>query len=951
VHTKNTMRPLTALTASAVLALFASGAIAKDNPPKPAAAPAAPVAKATPAAPAAKPVAVTAQAGAATVPQKVTSVEGITEYRLPNGLKVLLFPDPSKPTVTVNITYLVGSRHENYGESGMAHLLEHLVFKGTPKNPDIDKNFNKRGMRFNGTTWLDRTNYFQLFQANDENLEWALQMEADRMVNSFIAKKDLDSEMTVVRNEYENGENQPFQVMFKRMQSIAYDWHNYGNSTIGNRSDIENVKIENLQAFYRMYYQPDNAVLLVAGRFDEAKVLNWVGKYFGAIPKPTRTLPKLWTVEPTQDGERQFTVRRKGDVQIVALGYKVPSALHPDSDALGFYNFALTDSPTGRLHKALVETGKAAQIVGFPLLANDGGLHLIGAVVKKGDPIEPVQAEMTKIAEEFFNNPPTKEEMDRARKNFANEAERILNDHESLGVQLSEYIALGDWRLFFLGRDRAEKVTADEVKSAAQKYYRRDNRVVGLFQPEDKPQRAEIAAAPSVADVMKDFKGKEVVSTAEAFDPSNANVDKRTKKTNAGGVTVSMLSKKNRGETVNVSIRFRSGDEKTLFGKSSQVQMTGQMLMRGTSKFTRAQLADEMEKLKMAGNVTGLSANFQTTRPNVAAAIKLAVHAMREPSFPESEFEQLRKQSLTQIESQKSDPQAVATLALQRQFNAFPRGDIRYVPTFEEAEEDLKAVKMADIKAFHKQFYAAERGDIAIVGDFDEADVTKALTEAIGDWKGGVPYVRIANPHRDVAPVTRALETPDKENAFFSARINVDVQDTDPDYPALYVMNYIMGGSAGFDSRLMARIRVKDGLSYGAGSRLAVSSTDRGGSWSAFAIAAPQNVEKVEAAFKDEVAKALKDGFTATEIAAAKSGALQQRLQQRAQDGSLAGGLANASYLGRTYQWSEELEKKISALTAEQVVAAMRKHIDPAKITIVKAGDFAKVAKAGAPAK
>jgi zinc protease len=951
VHTKNTMRPLTALTASAVLALFASGAIAKDNPPKPAVAPAAPAAKAAPAAPAAKPVAAMAPTGAATAPQKVTSVEGITEYRLPNGLKVLLFPDPSKPTVTVNITYLVGSRHENYGESGMAHLLEHLVFKGTPKNPDIDKNFNKRGMRFNGTTWLDRTNYFQLFQANDENLEWALQMEADRMVNSFIAKKDLDSEMTVVRNEYENGENQPFQVMFKRMQSIAYDWHNYGNSTIGNRSDIENVKIENLQAFYRMYYQPDNAVLLVAGRFDEAKVLNWVGKYFGAIPKPTRTLPKLWTVEPTQDGERLFTVRRKGDVQIVALGYKLPSALHPDSDALGFYNFALTDSPTGRLHKALVETGKAAQIVGFPLLANDGGLHLIGAVVKKGDPIEPVQAEMTKIAEEFFNNPPTKEEMDRARKNFANEAERILNDHENLGVQLSEFIALGDWRLFFLGRDRAEKVTADEVKSAAQKYYRRDNRVVGLFQPEDKPQRAEIAAAPSVADVMKDFKGKEVVSTAEAFDPSNANVDKRTKKTNAGGVTVSMLSKKNRGETVNVSIRFRSGDEKTLFGKSSQVQMTGQMLMRGTSKFTRAQLADEMEKLKMAGSVMGLSANFQTTRPNVAAAIKLAVHAMREPSFPESEFEQLRKQSLTQIESQKSDPQAVATLALQRQFNAFPRGDIRYVPTFEEAEEDLKAVKMADIKAFHKQFYAAERGDIAIVGDFDEADVTKALTEAIGDWKGGVPYVRIANPHRDVAPVTRALETPDKENAFFSARINVDVQDTDPDYPALYVMNYIMGGSAGFDSRLMARIRVKDGLSYGAGSRLAVSSTDRGGSWSAFAIAAPQNVEKVEAAFKDEVAKALKDGFTATEIAAAKSGALQQRLQQRAQDGSLAGGLANASYLGRTYQWSEELEKKISALTAEQVVAAMRKHIDPAKITIVKAGDFAKVAKAGAPAK
>ena len=881
------------------------------------------------------------------VPQKFTSVEGITEYRLPNGLKVLLFPDASKPTVTVNMTYLVGSRQENYGETGMAHLLEHLVFKGTPKNPDIDKNFNKRGMRFNGSTWLDRTNYFELFQSSDENLEWALQMEADRMVNSFIAKKDLDSEMTVVRNEYENGENQPFGVLLKRMQSIAYDWHNYGNSTIGNRSDIENVKIENLQAFYRMYYQPDNAVLLIAGKFDEAKILGWVGKYLGAIPKPTRVLPKLWTVEPTQDGERSFAVRRKGDIQIVALGYKVPSALNADADALGFFNFVLTDSPSGRLHKALVETGKAAQIIGFPLLASDGGLHIIGAVVKKGEPIEPVQAALTKIVEDFYKNPPTAEEMERARKNFANDAERVLNNHENIGVQLSEYIALGDWRLFFQSRDRAEKVTSEEVKAAAAKYYRRDNRVVGLFQPEDSPQRAEIAGPPTIADVMKDFKGKEVTSVAEAFDPDNANIDKRTKKIEVGGLTISLLSKKNRGEVANFNMRLRSGDEKSLFGKAMTAQMTGQMLSRGSMKLTRTQIADEFEKLKMSGGVSGLSASFQTNRTNIVAAIKLAAQLMREPSFPESEFEQLRKQTLTQIESQKSDPQALASVALSKHFNTFPRGDVRYANSFEETEEDLKAIKLSDLRDFHKTFYAAAKGDIAIVGDFDEAAVTQAIREAFGDWKGGVPYVLISTPYKDIPPVNRALETPDKENAFFTARINVDVQDTDVDYPALYIANYIMGGAAGFDSRLTARIRVKDGLSYGVGSRLSVSSSDRGGSWGAYAIAAPQNIGKVEVAFKEEVAKALKDGFTTVELAAAKSGALQQRLQQRAQDDALAGALSNNSYLGRSFVWSKQFEDKIAALKPEDVQAAMRKFIDPNKITFVKAGDFAKVAKAG----
>ena len=227
--------------------------------------------------------------------QRITSVEGITEYSLPNGLKVLLFPDQSKQTITVNITYLVGSANENYGETGMAHLLEHLVFKGTPKHPNIPNELTEHGTRPNGTTFLDRTNYFETFAATDVNLNWALDLEADRMVNSFIAKKDLDSEMTVVRNEFESGENNPFRVTFQRTLGAAYEWHNYGKSTIGSRADIENVPIDRLQAFYKKHYQPDNAVLLVAGKFEEAKMLDLVNKYFAPIPKPTRTIQKLYT--------------------------------------------------------------------------------------------------------------------------------------------------------------------------------------------------------------------------------------------------------------------------------------------------------------------------------------------------------------------------------------------------------------------------------------------------------------------------------------------------------------------------------------------------------------------------------------------------------------------------------------------------------------------------------
>jgi zinc protease len=254
---------------------------------------------------------------------KTASVEGITEYRMDNGLKVLLFPDPSKPTATVNITYLVGSRHEGYGETGMAHLLEHMVFKGTPNHPNIPQELTEHGARPNGSTWYDRTNYFETFSATEENLKWALDLEADRMINSFIAKKDLDSEFSVVRNEFESGENSASNVLMDRIISSAFLWHNYGKSTIGNRSDIEKVPIEYLQAFYKKYYQPDNAVLTVSGKIDEQKTLQLISTYFGKIPKPERVLPTTYTIEPVQDGERFVELKRRGDIQMVGCAYHI----------------------------------------------------------------------------------------------------------------------------------------------------------------------------------------------------------------------------------------------------------------------------------------------------------------------------------------------------------------------------------------------------------------------------------------------------------------------------------------------------------------------------------------------------------------------------------------------------------------------------------------------------
>ncbi|HET7547510.1 MAG TPA: pitrilysin family protein [Usitatibacter sp.] len=874
--------------------------------------------------------------------RKTTEVEGIAEYRLPNGLKVLLFPDPSKATITVNITYKVGSRFENYGETGMAHLLEHLMFKGTPTHPHIDQEYNVRGARFNGTTSLDRTNYYELVKASDDNLAWAIGLEADRMVSSFISRRDLDSEMTVVRNEYEKGENSPGSVLLKRLQSVAFDWHAYGRSTIGNRSDIENVDIPHLQAFYHLYYQPDNAVLLIAGKFDPQKALAEIAKTFGRIPKPAFTRPTFWTVEPTQDGPREVTVRRKGDIQLIAMAYHVPSSIHPDSDALSFASFILGQVPTGRLHKALVEKGLATQVFAYPLMGHDPGLMIFGAVVKKDAPLGPVREAMAKEIEGFGAQPPTAEEMERARISMLNDVEKTLADPERIGLELSEYIALGDWRLFFEARDKVPTVKAEDVQRVSREYFKRDNRTTGLFIPEDNPQRAEVPATPAVSAVMKDFKAKAATSQAEAFDPSQDNIDARTKRLQFGPVKVALLAKKNRGETVNVAIRLHIGNEKALFGERTNAAFAGQMLSRGTERLTRAELSDAFEKLHISGRVGGPSAGFQTTRPNLEGALKLVAEVLAHPRFDPAEFEQLRRQTVTGIESQLSEPTALAGDALAQAFNTYPKGDWRHAPSIHESLENAKHVKLEDAKRFHDRFYGADPADIAIVGDFDEAKVEAQLKELFAGWEPQVRFAQVTREFRDIPPVEKSIETPDKENAVFLARENIEMRDDDPDYPALYIADYIFGGGAGFDSRLMLRIRQKEGLSYGVGSGLEVGSIDRAGSWDVYAIAAPQNIAKVEKAFREELARALKDGFTQAELDAAKSGNLQVRAQNRSQDDVLAAGWAEYLYLGRTFEFSKDMERKIKALTLDQVNAAFRKYIHPDKVSIFKAGDFAK---------
>src|SRR5664279_3452072 len=382
--------------------------------------------------------------------RKITAVEGITEYALPNGLHVLLFPDASKPNVTVNMTYMVGSRQEGYGETGMAHLLEHMLFLQTKTRKDIKQELKDHGAEMNGSTSWDRTNYFETLNATDENLTFALQLEADRMVNSRIEKQLLDTEMTVVRNEFEMRENSPEGMLMQRALETAYIWHNYGKVPIGNRSDIENVPIERLAAFYRKYYQPDDALLTIAGKFDDGKTLAQAAALFGGIPRPTRTLEKSYTVEPTQDGERSITLRRVGDTQGVMAVYHVPAGSHPDAAALNVLAEILGGRPSGRLYKALVDNKKAVAASMEMQELHDPGFLIASVSLKVDQSLDEARQILLKTIEGLPAEAPSKEEVERVKTRVLKNIELEMNDSQAVALDLSEYFSQGDWRLMFL---------------------------------------------------------------------------------------------------------------------------------------------------------------------------------------------------------------------------------------------------------------------------------------------------------------------------------------------------------------------------------------------------------------------------------------------------------------------------------------------------------------------
>ncbi|SHH20837.1 M16 family metallopeptidase [Flavobacterium defluvii] len=882
-------------------------------------------------------------------PKYITNVEGVKEYSLNNGLRVLLIPDASQSNMVVNIVYNVGSRNEGYGEKGMAHLLEHMLFKSTKNLGDIKKMLSDKGGNANGTTWFDRTNYYEVFPSSDENLKWSIEMEADRMINSTILQTDLDKEFSVVRNEFEIGENNPDGVLQERILSAAYLWHNYGNSTIGSKEDIERVKANTLRVFYEKYYQPDNATLIIAGKFDEKKALEYVGQYFGAIPRPKRVLDKTYTIEPAQDGEKYVELKRAGDSKNVGALYHTVSFVDKDYAAIDALGEILTADPSGYLYKSLIETQKASNVYFWQPTVRDASFIYFGVAVPNDKDVnatkEIVRTELDKIAATKY----TDQDVNRAKAKIIKQIETVKNNTISYAINLTEIIGAGDYRLGFLYRDAVEKLTKEDIQRVAEKYFKANNRTIGVFIP----SKDEVRVKPNeytdeeLLAFTKDYKGKALEKEAAPFEASIKNLKQNFVEGKlSNGIKYGLIKKEIKGGKVQASFKFPVSNEKDLTGKSDVAGILAQLLKTGTKTQTKEQIQDRLDVLKSSINFNfsrqTLSVSISTYKENFKEVMGILADLLANSTFPENELTKTISEYNTYLESSLNDPQAVAFTEISRITTKYEKGSIFYTPTIQDQIDAFKKIKQSEIVDFYTNVLGGNNGVGSVVGDLDAKTTGEILESTFGKWNSKAKYQLALPTYFETQKLDKDIITPDKENAVALGRISFKMDRKNPDYPAFVMANEILGSGGFLSARIPMRLREKEGISYGAGSFVDVPITNDVAAWSYYAFLNPTKKNAVENAAKEEIAKAIKDGFTAEELKSNMISWQNERKTRLGVDNTLME-LAN-TYLqyGIPLEDYDQLETKVKALKVEEVNSVLKKYLSLDKMSSVYAGDFNK---------
>lgn len=880
----------------------------------------------------------------------VKELQGYHEYKLSkNNLQVILKEDKSVPSVMFMVTYKVGSRNETIGNTGATHLLEHLMFKGTAKfnkasGNSYDKLIEGVGGLVNATTWLDRTNYYGLVP--NEYLERIIEVEADRMRNLKILKTDKESEMTVVRNEFEIGENNPQGALDKIIWATAYQAHPYHHSTIGWRSDIENVSVERLQEFYDTYYWADNATVTVAGNFDKAKTLEYIYKYYGEIPKSPKPLPVVYTTEPVQEGARRAVLKRTGTTGVVGVAHKTPKGLDKESYSFAIIEKILTSGKTSRLYKAFIDKGLASNIACWYSQFNDGGLFPIYVTLSPATTHEKAEKilldEYEKIVKEGF----TEDELKRAKSQIKTDISFGMDGPFNTAGVLNESIALGDWTYVLNFVENASKISLEEVNAVFKKYFVEDQSTTAWFIPIEDDK----AATGSIQDKPRPHYYRDPSHEHEEIKDLNAQLLQESKfKTEGIADQIKdrkienirlMTLKTGIKDVVTVSGSILAGDYFSIKENSMTAKLTAAMLDQGTLVQDKFAISEALGNIGAsisfsAGNAT-LNFNAKCLKEDVPMVFKLIAEQLRKPAFKDTELESLKKRFTGQLKQQMENTNVRARISAMA--SIFPEGHPNFPISLEQMLKDIENVSIEDIKKFHATYYGNKSMNLVVVGDVDDSAIEKAVKSNFSAWNSGVTFPKYSKASiKAVTNKNIVVTMPDKPNVSVIMVTPIMLQADEKDYAALETATSILGGK--FTARLMQTVRDKEGLTYGIYSSL-TGATFADGAWVLTASFSPSLLEKGLISSNRELNKWIDEGITKEELESEKIYAAGDAKVGISNSGAIAGQILNLAQRNAPLKLIDTSPEQIKALTLEQVNNAIKKYVNVKNIQTVLAGSI-----------
>ena len=888
------------------------------------------------------------------------------EFTLPNGLRVIVHEDRKAPVVAVNIWYHVGSKDEPVGKSGFAHLFEHLMFQGSENHSgEFFGPFELVGTtNQNGTTNTDRTNYFQ--NVPTTALDMALWMESDRMGHLLgaVTQELLDEQRGVVQNEKRQGENQPYGRVWDQLSRSMYPVsHPYHHSTIGSMEDLNAASLDDVKTWFRDWYGPNNAVLVLAGDIDLATAKAKTLEYFGDIPA-SATVPKLATdIAPREKGTRETMTDRVAQARIYRA-WNIPEFGNPDVDRLQLVAQILGGSKSSRLDRRLVHQDKLVDSVSaFAMGAELSSGFAIIANVRNGVDVAKVEAVLDEEVKKFIAEGPTQAELDQARivfeAGFVRGIERIGGFGGKADALAECTVFTGDPGCFRASLATLDKTTTADLKTAAGSWLARGEHTLvvepGEVSAASEPEPARVATESEKADAGKvllpDPKFTVVASTV---DRSKGVPETKTfpdlrfpalqRATLSNGVKV-VLAERHEIPVVQLSMEFEAGYTADLGRKLGTASFAMGMLDEGAAGLDALALADRTQSL---GAVIGAGASLDGSNVYVSAlkdkldpSLALFADVIRKPDFADKEIERVRQIWLSGIAQEKTRPNGVANRVLPPLL--YGKGHPYAIPFSGSGDEaSIKVLSREDLVKFHRDFIRPDNATLIVVGDTTMKDIVPLLEKHFADWKAPstpLPTIDVEKVALPTAPRVFLIDQPGavQANILVGQVVN---STADPKALDFDIANGVLGGE--FSSRLNMKLREEKQWAYGAYSYASGALGQR--PWIASApVQIDKTVESIRELQKDIAEFATgKAAATDAEISKIKLTNVLSLPGSYETAGAVMGAIGGIVRFDRPDNYVETLKDRTEAVDAKAVHAAAGL-LKPEALTWVVVGDLSKI--------